>query len=52
MEVPGPGTKSEPQLWQQHWFLNPLAGGWTGAATAIWAAAVEFLTQVPQWELP
>ena len=53
-----PGMESEPQLWLrpqlwQHQILNPLyqVGGQTHISTATQAAAVRFLTHVPQWEL-
>ena len=51
IEVPGPGTESEPQLRptpqvQQHWISNPLhwAVGQTCTSSVTWATAVGFLT--------
>ena len=53
MEVPGPGTESEPQL-QQRQILNPLlkAGDQTHTSAATRATVVGFLTHGTTSETP
>ena len=58
MEVPRPGNEFKPALrptlqLRQLRSFNPMhrAGNWTHTSSVNWAAAVRFLTPVPQWEL-